>query len=163
MADRVFVDTSVLLPSYFPELESREVCRACLERLKNEGVELSISGQVIREFYVRANNPGTFEQATVRDRALPLEMEPLLRIVESMPLFFEIVDQPHAVHELLPQLLRKYEVRGKRTHDTNILATMLVHGLDTICSLDRDFENFSDRVNILSPLAEGARKSEDSG
>ena len=151
MADKVFVDTSVLLPSFFPELESREVCRAFLERLKSEGVELSISGQVIREFYVQATNPRTFENVKGAERELPLETEPLLRIVESLPNLFEIVDQPHAVHELLPQLLRKYEVRGKRTHDTNILATMLVHGFDTICSLDSDFEGFSDRVTILRP------------
>ena len=139
-------------PSIFPELEPFEACDAFLQRLKREGVELCISGQVIREFYVQATNPRTFKNVTVTERELPLETEPLLRIVESLPDFFHrIVDQPHAVHELLPQLLRKYEVRGKRTHDTNILATMLVHGFDTICSLDSDFEGFSDRVTILRP------------
>lgn len=158
MADRIFVDTNVLLPFYFPELESHEMCKAWLDRQKIDGVELWISGQVIREFYVQANNPRTFKQATVRDRALPLKMEPLLRIVESIPLFFDIVDQPQAVHQKLPQLLREYQVRGIRTHDANILATMLVHGFDKICSLDSDFEDFSNRITILRPQVEDTRK-----
>ena len=151
MAARVFVDTNVLLPFYFPELEPFAVCNAFLQQLKQESAELCVSGQVIREFYVRATNPRTFEKVTAADRDLPLETDPLLRIIESLPQFFDIVDQPHAVHEMLPQLLREYQVRGTLTHDTNILATMLVHGFDTICSLDSDFERFSNRVTILRP------------
>ncbi len=151
MAARVFVDTNVLLPFYFPELEPFAVCNAFLQQLKQESAELCVSGQVIREFYVRALHPRTFEEVTVTERALPPESEWVLRIVESLPELFHIVDQPHAVHEMLPQLLREYQVRGTLTHDTNILATMLVHGFDTICSLDSDFERFSNRVTILRP------------
>lgn len=156
MAVRVFVDTNVLLPFYFPELESFEACDAFLQRLKREGVELCISGQVIREFYVRATNPRTFATAAVTERDLPLQTEPLLRIVESIPRFLDIVDQPHTVHEMLPQLLREYQVRGTLTHDTNMLATMLAHDIDTICTLDSDFERFAGRVTILRPQASPA-------
>lgn len=158
MAAKVFVDTNVLLPYYFPELESFEECDACLRQLKQDGVELWISGQVMREFYVRANHPRTFEKVTVTERALPLESEEVVRIVEALPDLFQIADQPNAVHELLPQLLREYEVGWRLTHDANILATMLVHSIDTICSLDSDFERFADRVTILSPLVEDTWK-----
>ena len=132
-----------------------------MRRLKREGVELCISGQVMREFYVRSLHPRTFEEVTVTERALPPETEWVLRTVESLPEIFQIVDQPHAVHDSLPQLLREYEVGWRLTHDTNILATMLVHGLDTICSLDSDFERFSDRVTILRPQVEDTRKGAD--
>ena len=156
MAAKIFVDTNVVLPFYFPELEFFEECDACLKQLKRDGVELWISGQVIREFYVRANHPRTFENVTDTGRALPLETEQILRIVDSLPEFFRVVDQPHAVHELLPQLLRKYEIGWRLTHDTNILATMLVHGFDKICSLDSDFEVFSDDVCVLKPQVDPA-------
>ncbi len=161
MADKIFVDTNVLLPFYFPELEFFEECDACLRQLKQDGVELWISGQVIREFYVRANHPRTFEELTAIERTLPLESEQVVRIVEALPDFFRIVDQPHAVHQMLPRLLREYQIGWKLTHDTNILATMLVHDIDTICSLDSDFDRFSDRVTILRPQVEDARKGTD--
>ncbi len=151
MASKVFVDTNVVLRFFFRELANHRECRTLLRRLKREGVELCISGQVIREFYVRALHPRTFEEVTVTERALPPESEWVLRIVESLPKLFHIVDQPHAVHKLLPQLLREYEVGWRLTHDTNILATMLTHAIDTICSLDSDFERFSNRVTILRP------------
>lgn len=161
MAAKVFVDTNVLLPFYFPELESFEACDALLRRLKQDDVELCISGQVIREFYVQATNPRTFETVTVTERTLPPESEWVLRTVESLPDLFQIVDQPQAVHQKLPQLLRKYQVRGKKTHDTNILATMLVHGFDKICSLDSDFEGFSDDVCVVKPQVEIAQQDTD--
>ncbi len=156
MADRVFVDTNVVLRFFFRELPNHRECRTLLRRLKREGVELCISGQVMREFYLRALHPGTFDEVTVTERTLPPEIEWVLRTVESLPDLFQIVDQPHAVHELLPQLLREYQVRGTLTHDTNILATMLTHDIDRICSLDSDFERFSDCVNILRPQADPA-------
>lgn len=161
MASKIFVDTNVLLRFFLRELANHRECRTLLRKLIREGVELCISGQVIREFYVRALHPRTFAEVTVTERTLPPETEWVLRIVESLPDFFRIVDQPHAVHEMLSHLLREYQVRGTLTHDTNILATMLVHGFDTICSLDSDFERFSNRVTILRPEAGDAHKGTD--
>ena len=148
MASKIFVDTNVLLTFYFSELEPFEECEAFLQRLKREGVELWISGQVIREFYLQATHSGTFEA--------PQDTEPVIRIVESLSAVFHIADESRETRELLPHLLREYQVRSKLTHDTNILATMLAHDIDTICSLDSDFERFGDRVTILRPQADPA-------
>ena len=108
---------------------------------------------MIREFYVQATHTNTLPR--------PRSTEAVLNIIESMPERFTIAESSAAARAQLMGLLREYNVRGKLTHDTNILATMLTHDIDAICSLDSDFERFSDRVNILSPLVEDARKGED--
>ncbi|MCY4022506.1 MAG: type II toxin-antitoxin system VapC family toxin [Anaerolineaceae bacterium] len=155
MAARVFVDANVLLRFYFSEPGHHRECTALLEKLKGKGVELWISGQVIREFYVQATRTQYFPD--------PNNIDDIIRIVEALPLFFHIVDESREARELLPSLLLKYQVRKLLTHDANHLAMMLANDIDIICTLDSNFEDFSDRVNILSPLAEDARKSEDSG
>ena len=77
------------------------------------------------------------------------------RCLELFPLHFHIADvmrpRPRLCAQNCWRLLHDYDVRGKLTHDTNILATMLTHGIDTICSIDSDFERFSNRVTILRP------------
>ena len=148
MGDKVFVDTNVLLRFSFPGLHHHEECEAYLLRLMRDNVELWISGQVIREFYVQATHANTF--------ARPLSVEQVLQEIETFPPRLHIAESTSAVRAQLLTLLREYNVRSKLTHDTNILATMLTHGIDTICTLDSDFERFADRVTILRPQADPA-------
>ena len=148
MTARVFVDANVLLRFFFREPGYHRECRAFLRRLKSEGAELWISGQVIREFYVQATRTQYFP--------LPNNIEQVIRIVEALPGFFHIMDESREARELLPRLLLEYQVRSLLTHDANHLAIMLAHDIDTICTLDSDFERFSDRVTILRPQADPA-------
>ncbi|MCY3718325.1 MAG: type II toxin-antitoxin system VapC family toxin [Anaerolineaceae bacterium] len=149
---RVFVDTSVLLRFCYPELDHHEPCQAQLRRLLRTGAELWISDQVIREFYVQATHTNTLPR--------PRTTEAVLNVIESMPERFTIAESSAAARAQLMGLLREYNVCGKLTHDTNILAIMLTHDIDTICSLDSDFERFADRVTIVRPQIEDARKDE---
>ena len=150
MAARVFVDTNVLLRFSFPGLNFRKECRDYVAHLMRNGSELWISNQVIREFYVQATHANTFSR--------PLTTTEVLRVIELFPLHFHIAESAPApaVRAELLVLLHDYDVRGKLTHDTNILATMLTHDIDTICTLDSDFNRFTDRVTILRPRANPA-------
>lgn len=145
MADRLFVDTNVLLPFSFPRLKHHEECDAYLRTMRNDNVELWISGQVIREFYAQATN-------TSKKRRLfnpPLDKELIVQRIETFPARFSIADESEEVRKLLPALLLNYDISGLLTHDTNILATMLVNDIGMVCTLDSDFNRFRDKVFVV--------------
>lgn len=141
MADKLFVDTNVLLSLSFPELDHHKECDSYLRRVQNDQVELWISGQIIREFYHVATHPCTFEE--------PKNEELVVQQIETFPGRFHIADECEEVRSLLPELLREYKIRGKTTHDTNIIATMLIHCIGTVCTLDRHFKRFRNRVFVV--------------
>ena len=140
-ADRLFVDTNVLLAFSFPELKHHKECASYLRRMRNYQVELWISGQVIREFHQVATHPCTFEE--------PKDEELVVQQMETFPGRFLIADESEEVRSLLPDLLREYKIRGKRTHDTNILATMLIYCIGTVCTMDRHFKHYRDKVFVI--------------
>lgn len=47
------------------------------------------------------------------------------------------------------------ECRGKQVHDANIVATMSMHGIETLVTLNvDDFARFTDRIEICSLTSE---------
>lgn len=53
------------------------------------------------------------------------------------------------VSECLLELLDGTECAGKQVHDANVVATMLVQGVDTIVTINvPDFTRFDDRVRV---------------
>lgn len=148
MADRLFVDTNVLLPFTFPSLEHHEECVTYLRNMRNDNVELWISGQVIREFYAKASN----KSKKWRLFDPPLEKEKIVQRMETFPARFSIADESEEVRNLLPELLLKYDVSGLFTHDTNILATMLVYEIGIVCTFDSGFNQFRDKVFVVDRI-----------
>jgi glucose-6-phosphate 1-dehydrogenase len=49
----------------------------------------------------------------------------------------------------LTELLEETKSSGKQVHDANVIATMLVHGVDTVVTLNTgDFARFSQHVHV---------------
>jgi len=49
----------------------------------------------------------------------------------------------------LLELLETVECTGKQAHDANVVATMLVHGIDTVVTMNvDDFARFGDHVHV---------------
>ena len=61
-----------------------------------------------------------------------------------------VADETPEVTDQLLELLRTYPTRGKQVHDANIVATMLVNGVDTLLTMNvADFQRFHDRINLI--------------
>lgn len=146
MVARNFIDTGLLLRAVFDKMDRHEICREILDRLiyeEEEGqIELWISGQVVREFLFRATSSRTL--------ANPLQSIAALDKFEFTLPIFRIAEETEEVHALYRQLVREYQVKRSALHDTNIVATMLVHGIETIHSLDGDFVKFNNLITVLS-------------
>lgn len=144
MADKVFLDTNVLLRASFSGMEDHETCRLCIERLQANS-SLWLSKQVVREFYRQARRPEVVKERLSRAR--------VMRIIRSVLLRFNTVEENQAVHERLLLLLEDdaVDVPGLLVHDANIVATMLAHEIDTLVSRDGDFQRFRNQIRLLTP------------
>ncbi|MDA8048438.1 MAG: PIN domain-containing protein [Rhodospirillales bacterium] len=143
-ADPIFIDTNVLVYASRPTAPHHIGARAALSRLEAEGCPLWISPQVLREYLA------------VVTRAQPaagsLPMATAIADVRHFRASFEIAQEGRAVLDRLLELLGAHPGSGKQVHDTNLIATMLEHG---VCRLLRfnpaDFRRFSGIID-LEPL-----------
>lgn len=143
MADKVFVDTNILLRLILKQMKQHAQVDALVKRVVSEGAELWISGQVIREFIVQATHPLTLTE--------PLSIQEVVEEVKAIKPLFQIADDTSAVRERLLELVQEYPTRGKQVHDANLVATMLAHGIDTLLTLNADdLKRFASKVRIVS-------------
>ncbi len=145
MDGRVFVDTNVLLRAKVVEMDGHAACSALLKRAWEEGTELWISGQVMREFFVQLTHPKTLR--------VPLTLSQAIESFQISAPLFRMAEETSAVHTQLIHLLRAYSIAGKQIHDANIVATMQVYDIRTLFTLNTtDFQRFHDAIQIISPV-----------
>lgn len=143
---KAFVDTNILLRAMIPRMALHTESEALIQKMWASDVELWISRQIIREYLVQATHPNTFKQPLIVEQVL-VQME----VVESL---FRIADETREVTAQLLALLKTYPTRGKQVHDTNIVATMLVYGIDTLLTLNAgDMKRFEPKIKLI-PLEE---------
>lgn len=142
MDAKVFVDTNIVLRTYNEQLANHSKAKELLFSQVSAGAEVWISRQIIREYLVQASHPKTF--------LIPLGMSRILTQLESIQDSFRIADETAEVTAQLLDLLKTYPTGGKQIHDANIVATMLVNGVDTLLTMNvADFRRFEGRINIL--------------
>jgi predicted nucleic acid-binding protein len=136
---RAILDTNVLLAATD---EARAEHRAALKIL-NSWPELYVSGQILREYLSVATRP-------VDKNGLGLKTADAIgnvrAVLERATL---LADDSRVAHRLL-NLLHDIDCCGKQVHDANIIATMLVHGIDTVVSMNTaDFARFASHVSLV--------------
>ena len=143
MGVKAFVDTNILLRALITEMNLHPEADALLKRMLREDAELWINGQVIREFIVQATYPRTL--------SVPLTIGEVINEINRLKAVFSIADETIVVREKLLELLKEYPTAGKQAHDANIVATMLVYGIDTLLTLNvDDMKHFRDKINLIS-------------
>lgn len=142
MVVRTFVDTNVLLRSRLNGFGLHKEARALIISERILGNELWISRQVIREFIVQVTRP-----QTMGNPLTPQEIETHLNSIYTL---FRVADEKGTVTDQLIALLKVYPTAGKQVHDANIVATMLVNGIDRLLTQNlADMNRFSDRITIV--------------
>src|SRR5690242_16972135 len=135
-ADRVFIDTNILVAAAVDVHPSHGVAAACLARLVADGSPLCISTQVCREFLVVLTRAPVEGRVFTVDEALSV----LAGVRASAVLLY---DEATVSAELLA-LVRK--------HDVNIVATMRANGIGRLATLNAHaFKRFEDEI-ALEPL-----------
>lgn len=146
-AEAVFVDTNVLVHANSEDSPSRQVARQRLLGLAAAGHPLWISRQVLREYAAVVsrlmNEKNAFDGPAIVADLRRFERELL------------VADDTAWVSAQLQALIVSHAVKGKQTHDANVTATMLAHGIKKLLTQnEKDFRRYLPLIEIL-PL-EGA-------
>lgn len=141
---KVFIDTNALLRANHPSLGLHHEANAMLVQFWQDGYELWISRQVIREYLVQLTRPGLL--------AKPLTITEVEAQVKGLRTVFRIADETEAVTEKLIDLMKLIPSGGKQVHDANIVATMLVNDIHTLLTNNvSDMKRFAEQI-MITPL-----------
>ena len=153
VGETVFVDTNVLLCATDRSRGFHEECRRFIAAGVSSGYHLALSGQILREYLVVATRP-------VEGNGLGLSSADALRNAHTFgraPTVF--CDERESVSEGLRALATSYELKGKRLHDANVVATMLVAGIRRLITVNvDDFSVFTEIEVSLPPAAPAASR-----
>ena len=144
MAGKAFLDTNIVLRAFHDTFPDSEAVRRLVDVVLDQGYELWISRQVLREYLVQATHPATF--------AVPLSGDAVAKHIEAILAICNVADETNAVTTQLLDFVERGRVRGKQIHDANIVATMLVYELDTLLTLNvADVKRYADSIRIMTP------------
>ena len=143
-ADAVFVDTNVLVYANQETALLHGQALALLRQAERDGVELWISGQVLREYLAVVTRP----QAGQAALPMPAALDRLRRFTER----FQLAEDGSLVRAQLLRLLACHSTAGRQVHDANIVATMLAHDIRLLTFNVTDFQRYEDVID-LAPLA----------
>lgn len=135
-----FIDTNILLAACDASREAHPVCLNLLEGGLSGEWSLFASGQIFREFLVVATRP-------VEVNGLGMSPTDALANVAELSRCLRLLEETASVSRRLRELVRRHNLQGKRIHDTNIVATMIEHGLKRIVTSNPDdFRLFAELV-----------------
>lgn len=143
VADRAFLDTNVLLAATDEGRREHAGALAILNEWPAAGTVLYASGQVLREYLAVATRPEA-------SNGLGLDQRTALENVRALRAALRPLDETVRVTERLLGLLDEVECAGKQVHDANLVATMLVHGIQTLATINvSDFKRFVPRIVVV--------------
>ncbi len=137
VGERLFCDTNVLLSAIDRGRALHAQALHVLNVLPNQGIELCLSGQIVREFLAVCTRP-------VGANGLGLSPAAAVDNAESIIERGTVLDENRHVARRLLHLTRTVECSGKQLHDANIIATMQEHGLTRLVTGNvNDFRRFA--------------------
>jgi predicted nucleic acid-binding protein len=136
------LDTNILLTATNESRAGHEQALDVINGWPAQGTTLYTSGQIIREYLSVATRPAALN-------GLGLTVPDALdnaRAFRSRMLFLA---EDAKVADRLAELLEESKSSGKQVHDANVVATMLVHGVDLVVTLNTgDFARFAHHVQV---------------
>lgn len=139
----VFLDTNILIRANVVTAPLHQPILDSVLKLRDAGIPLWISRQVLREYMVVVTRSQTFMN--------PLPRATVVRRVRYFETrLFVAEDSPQTMANLLT-LIENIPMGGKQIHDANIVATMQVYGIRHLFTLNMDdFARFPNQIMLLS-------------
>jgi predicted nucleic acid-binding protein len=138
----MFVDTNVLIYATNTVAPWYKIANIYLDEARNEGVDLVISPQIIREYLAASTRSHQLTGSpTLSDIWTNVsEFRTKLRLVYNAP----------SVLDNLTKLLQTIPTAGKQVHDANIVATMQAYNIEHLLTHNvSDFSRFAGLITIV--------------
>lgn len=143
VADRAVLDTNVLLAATDEGRDEHESAVASLNIWPGSGLVLYTSGQIMREYLAVATRPAD-------QNGLGMARAVAIANVRALRTRLHLLVEDEKVADRLLDVLEAVECIGKQVHDANVVATMLVHGIDTVVTINvSDFARFEGQVHVI--------------
>ncbi len=136
--DILFLDTCVLLTATVESRQHHQHAQRLLLASGRTGIHFATTGQIMREYLVVATRP-------LEANGLGLTPPQALTNVAEFRRRLVFFDETELVAHNLTELVRTHQLKGKRIHDANVVATMLAHGITRLVTENiGDFAPFTD-------------------
>jgi predicted nucleic acid-binding protein len=141
--DRVLLDTNVLLAATDEgQAEHRDALTVVNDWAAGH-TDLCTSGQILREYLAVATRPAM-------RNGLGMKLPDALGNVRAIRERTTLLAEDSRVADRLLGLLTDVDCQGKQVHDANLVATMLVHGIGAVVTMNvADFTRFGRLVNLI--------------
>lgn len=144
-ADRIFLDTNILISAVLKESPRYFHARGVLRRLEERDIEVWVSRQVLRELLAVLSRPQAFSS--------PLQVADVLAVAQEYENQFVVAEDQSLVTQQLYLLLDKIPCGGKQVHDANIVATMLAFGVPQLVTYNiADFKRFDGLISVVGEV-----------
>jgi predicted nucleic acid-binding protein len=141
--DRAMLDTNVLLAATDEGRAEHDQALAIVNDWPGRGTTLYASGQIMREYLAVATRPA-------EKNGLGLTPADALANVRAFRSRTTLLAEDGKVADRLLALLEDVACGGKQVHDANVVATMLVHGIGSIVTINtEDFTRFGQQVSLV--------------
>jgi predicted nucleic acid-binding protein len=142
---RILVDTNILLRITDPASLQHLATRAEFDKLIEEGATLLLCTQVMIEFWVVATRPKNAN-------GLGLSAEEAAAELADFQKLLLFLNETENVKDRWFNLVRTFNVTGKRAHDARIVALMLENQIQSVFTINKDDFDFHPAIQIRTPL-----------
>lgn len=143
VADRAVLDTNVLLAATDVARAEHEYAVAAINEWPASGMVPYTSGQILREYLAVATR-------AIDRNGLGMARPDAVANIRALRTRLRLLAEGVKVGEQLLTLLDGVECSGKQVHDANVVATMLVHGIDALVTINvNDFTRFDKHVRVV--------------
>jgi predicted nucleic acid-binding protein len=140
---RAMLDTNVLLAATDESRAQHDQALRIVNDWPGRGTTLYTSGQIMREYLAVATRP-------TEENGLGMKLADALANVRAFRARTSLLAEDGKVADRLLTLLDDIACGGQQIHDANVVATMLVHGIDTIVTINLvDFTRFERQVGLV--------------
>ncbi len=136
MRDEIFLDTNILVYLCNEESRFHEKVVAIFKHIV-EKYDIWISRQVLREYAVVMSRQEFYGKT--------LTSQEIVEDIEKWEKSFNVIDETKEITDNLKNLLVKYDIKGKKIHDANIVASIVNFSIPLIFTFNiKDFQEFEE-------------------
>ena len=140
----VLVDINILIRTIPSQHSPNKLAVEALTVLGHQSETLCVTPQNLYELWSVSTRP-------VSQNGLGLTVADTKAEIIRIKGLFQLLDETSAILPEWEKLVEKYQVSGKNSHDTHLVAAMVVHGVPRILSFNKtDFQRFSEII-VISP------------
>lgn len=138
------LDSNILLRISKSDDPQHPVIAHALKVLVGQGARLCYTSQTLAEFWNASTRPAD-------KNGFGLSIEETDRLARVIERDFDLLPDSRETHERWRTLLVAHNVQGVQVHDARLAASMYVHGVSRLLTMNvRDFKRFDD-LRVMRP------------